>query len=117
MTNKKKYKFKVVITDAEYESFEIEKEELNKIGAEVVLGQCKTEDEIIKIAKDADGLLVQYASITRRVIESLQKCKVISSVVRPILLYIWRSLPKCAPPEHSRRKSLDFGCDFPGSLG
>lgn len=78
MTNKKTYKFKVVITDAEYESFEIEKEELNKIGAEVVVGQCKTEDEIIKIAKDADGLLVQYASITRRVIESLQKCKVIA---------------------------------------
>jgi D-3-phosphoglycerate dehydrogenase / 2-oxoglutarate reductase len=78
MTNKKTYKFKVVITDAEYESFEIENEELNKIGAEVVLGQCKTEDEIIKIAKDADGLLVQYASITRRVIESLQKCKVIA---------------------------------------
>lgn len=78
MTNKKTYKFKVVITDAEYESFEIEKEELNKIGAEVVVGQCKTEDEIIKIAKDADGLLVQYASITRRVIESLQKCEVIA---------------------------------------
>jgi len=40
-----------------------------------------------------------------------------ASVVRPTLLYIWRSSPKCAPPERSRRKSLDFGCDFPGSLG
>lgn len=40
-----------------------------------------------------------------------------TSVVRPTLLYIWRSLPKCAPLERSRRKSLDFGCDFPGSLG
>lgn len=39
-----------------------------------------------------------------------------TSVVRPTLLYIWRSLTKCAPPERSRRKSLDFGCDFPGSL-
>jgi len=39
-----------------------------------------------------------------------------ASVVRPTLLYIWRSSPKCAPPERSRRKSLDFGCDFPGSL-
>ena len=38
------------------------------------------------------------------------------SVVRPTLLYIWRSWPKCAPPERSRRKSLDFGCDFPDSL-
>jgi len=40
----------------------------------------------------------------------------VASVVRPTLLYIWRSSPKCAPPERSRRKSLDFGCDFPGSL-
>jgi hypothetical protein len=39
-----------------------------------------------------------------------------TSVVRPTLLYIWRSSPKCAPPECSRRKSLDFGYDFPGSL-
>jgi D-3-phosphoglycerate dehydrogenase len=78
MTDKKTYKFKVVITDSDYGSFEIEKEELNKIDAEVVLGQCKSEDEIIKIAKDADGLLVEYNSITRRVIESLQKCKVIA---------------------------------------
>ena len=42
--------------------------------------------------------------------------KCIASVVRPTLLYIWRSSPKYAPPERSRRKSLDFGCDFPGSL-
>jgi len=41
---------------------------------------------------------------------------IVTSVVRPTLLYIWRSSPKCAPPERSRRKSLDFGCDFPGSL-
>lgn len=75
---KKNNKYKVVITEAEHESFEPEKEELNKVGAEVVVGQCKTEDEIIKIAKDADGLIVQYASITRRVIKSLKKCKVIS---------------------------------------
>jgi len=75
---KKNFKYKVVITDAEYKSFDLEKEELNKVGAEVVVGQCKTEDEIIQIAKDADGLIVQYASITRRVIESLKKCKVIA---------------------------------------
>jgi len=75
---KKYYKYKVVITDAEYKSFDLEKEELNKVNAEVIVGQCKTEDEIIQIAKDADGLIVQYASITRRVIESLKKCKVIA---------------------------------------
>jgi len=75
---KKNYKYKVVITEAEYKSFDLEKEELNKVDAEVIVGQCKTEDEIIQIAKDADGLIVQYASITRYVIESLEKCKVIA---------------------------------------
>jgi len=75
---KESYKYKVVITDAEYKSFDLEKEELNKVNAEVIVGQCKTEDEIIQIAKDADGLIVQCASITRRVIESLKKCKVIA---------------------------------------
>ncbi|MDI9597496.1 MAG: C-terminal binding protein [Atribacterota bacterium] len=78
MKNQNNYRFKVVITDHDYGSFEPEKEELNKIGAEVVTGQCKTEDEVIEIAKDADGLLVEYANITRRVIESLKKCKVIA---------------------------------------
>lgn len=78
MTDKKTYKFKVVITDHDYGLFELEREELNKIGAEVVLGQCKTEDEIIEIAQEADGLLVEYGNITRRVIKSLQKCKVIA---------------------------------------
>lgn len=75
---KKDFKYKVVITEAEYKSFELEKEELNKVGAELIIGQCKTEDEIIQIAKDADGLIVQYASITRRVIEALKKCKAIA---------------------------------------
>ena len=75
---KKIYKYKVVITETEYKSFEIEKEELNKVDAEVIVGQCKTEDEIIKIAKDADGLIVVYACITRRIIKSLKKCKVIA---------------------------------------
>jgi len=34
-------------------------------------------DEVIEAAKDADGILNQYAPITRRVIESLKRCKVI----------------------------------------
>ncbi|MBA7573023.1 Hydroxypyruvate reductase [subsurface metagenome] len=78
MANKKSFKYKVVITEAEYKSFELEKEELNKVGAELIIGQCKSEDEIIEAAKDADGLIVQYASITRRIIESLKKCKAIA---------------------------------------
>ncbi|TFB08323.1 C-terminal binding protein [Candidatus Atribacteria bacterium MT.SAG.1] len=78
MANKKNYKFKVVITDAEYKSFDLERKELEKADADLLVCQCKSEDEIIEAAKDADGLIVQYASITRRVIESLKKCKAIA---------------------------------------
>ena len=36
------------------------------------------EDEIIKFAKDADAIIVQYAPITRKVLSSLPKCKIVS---------------------------------------
>ncbi len=71
-------KFKVVVTDFEYESLEIERKVIEEAGGELIPCQCKTEEEIIEACKDADGILNQYASISRRVIENLQKCKVIS---------------------------------------
>lgn len=77
-TNKKNYKFKVVITDADFADFSLEQEELEKINAKLEVCQCKSEEELIEKTKDADGLLVQYADINRHVIESLEKCKVIA---------------------------------------
>jgi len=70
-------KFKVVITDSDYGSHEIEEEVLSSIGADLVKFQCKTEDDIIRCCSDADGLLNQYAPITRRVIENLQRARII----------------------------------------
>ena len=73
--------FNVVITDCDFGSIEIEKQELEHI-ANVSLHQCKTEEEVIRVASDADGLLVQYAPITKNVIASLSKCQVISRYYR-----------------------------------
>jgi D-3-phosphoglycerate dehydrogenase len=70
-------KFKVVITDSDYGSHEIEEEILFSVGADLVKFQCKTEDDIIRCCSDADGLLNQYAPITRRVIENLQRARII----------------------------------------
>jgi len=69
---------KVVITDCDHPSVEIEKEILSEIDPEFLLAHCNTEDEVIKAAQDADGIINQYAPITRRVIESLKGCKVIA---------------------------------------
>jgi len=71
-------KFKVVVTDYEYDTFAPEEEVLNKLGIELTFEQCKTEEDLIEKCKDADALLNQYAPISRRVIENLDKCKVIS---------------------------------------
>jgi len=56
---------------------EIEAEVLSRVNAAVVDADCRTEDEIIKAAKDADALLVVFAPITRRVLSSLPKLKVV----------------------------------------
>ena len=69
---------KVVITDCDHLSVEIERKVLNQIKPEFVLAYCNTEDEVIEAAQDADGIISQYAPITRRVIESLKRCKVIA---------------------------------------
>jgi len=51
--------------------------ELAKIDAEFIGVTCKTEDELIAGAKDADILLFAGAQITRRVLESLPKLQAV----------------------------------------
>ncbi|WP_102346588.1 C-terminal binding protein [Bacillus sp. Marseille-P3661] len=71
-------KFKVVITDFEFSTLAPEEEVLATVDAELIRAQCKTEDEVIEAAKDADGILNQYAPISRKVLESLPNLKVVS---------------------------------------
>jgi len=69
---------KIVITDCDHPSVEIERKILNEIKPKFVLAHCNTEDEVMEVVKDADGIINQNAPITRRVIESLKRCKVIA---------------------------------------
>jgi D-3-phosphoglycerate dehydrogenase len=73
-----KNKFKVVITDCDHGSIEEEKKEFGRIAAELILAQIEEEEELIRVCTNADGLLNQYAPLTRKVLETLPKCKVIS---------------------------------------
>ncbi|MFP7478922.1 C-terminal binding protein [Terribacillus saccharophilus] len=70
--------FKVVVTDYEFDSMQIEHEVLQQAGAELILTQCHTEEEVVAAARDADGIINQYAPLSRRVIENLENCKVIA---------------------------------------
>jgi D-3-phosphoglycerate dehydrogenase len=70
-------KFKILITDPYHQNFHIEKEILAEINAEVIIGHCKTEEDVIRLGSNMDGLLVSYVPIGKKVIENLHKCKVI----------------------------------------
>ena len=70
-------RFRVVVTDADYPAFDEERSVLERLGAELVIHQARTEAELISACHGADALLNQYAQITPTVIESLDRCRVI----------------------------------------
>ena len=74
----KSAQYQVVITECDHGSIDEEKEEFQRIGAELILAQVNKEEDLIRVCKDADGLLNQYALLTRRVLENLPKCKIVS---------------------------------------
>ena len=72
--------FKIVITDFGDPTHELEEAELRASGLDYELVRLNTRsaDELIPHVRDAHALIVQWASISRPVIESLQQCRVIS---------------------------------------
>jgi D-3-phosphoglycerate dehydrogenase len=73
-------KFKVVVASALHNPYA--QEMLERIGAEHVRQICWSEDEIIEIAHDADAVITSPFDppYTRRVIERLARCRVISNM-------------------------------------
>ena len=69
---------KIVVTDYEFPDLAPEQGVAAKAGLTLTAGKCKSEDELIALCADADGIINQYAMITPRVIAALKKCKVIS---------------------------------------
>ncbi len=57
---------------------DLEKSELDKIGAFLVESSSNNEEDIISVAEDADALLVGYANISKKIIRSLKKCRIIA---------------------------------------
>ena len=68
---------KVVITDYEYPHIEAEQKIIRGAGHELFDYQAKNEAELLSATRDADAVIVQYAQITRKVIENLAHCRLI----------------------------------------
>jgi D-3-phosphoglycerate dehydrogenase len=78
-------RFKIVTQHAATASFgvsgggyKLEMEALGALDAEIVEVTAPSEDEFIAAARDADALIAKGRPMTRRIIESLQRCKVIA---------------------------------------
>ena len=76
--------YKVVIqrspsTGPQPSNFDLEMEALAQLDVEIKEIVSEDEDEFIAEARDADAVYVQRVNLTRRGIESLEKCKVIST--------------------------------------
>jgi D-3-phosphoglycerate dehydrogenase / 2-oxoglutarate reductase len=72
-------KFRVIVTDDRFDNYAPEKEVLEQVGAEVVVVDCKSQEEVIAAVKDADGVLLKLHQIGKDEIAAMEKCKVISS--------------------------------------
>jgi D-3-phosphoglycerate dehydrogenase / 2-oxoglutarate reductase len=66
----------VVITDCDHGNIVAEEAVLGAAGVECRLHQVKTEDEVIAVAREADAIILQYATITGRVLDGIPRCRV-----------------------------------------
>lgn len=71
-------KYKVLIAESRFADHEEERAVLKKIDAEVLLERSDDEDKIADLIKGVDGLIVNLAPITAKVIAAMDRCKCVS---------------------------------------
>jgi D-3-phosphoglycerate dehydrogenase / 2-oxoglutarate reductase len=71
-------KYKIVITDIQHKNFIPEEEVFKSSDYELIIKDCKTEEEIIELTKDADGVIANLVPISKKAIDNMAKCKIIS---------------------------------------
>ncbi len=71
---------RVLFSDHEFPDLELEKALFARHGIELAVAQCKTEDDVIREAQGASGILLQYAPISERVIAALPGLGIVSRI-------------------------------------
>lgn len=70
--------YQVAVADSVFPNLDPAREVLSRIGARLQLAPEPTPDAILAVARDADAILVTYATITGDMIRQLTRCRVIS---------------------------------------
>jgi D-3-phosphoglycerate dehydrogenase len=69
---------KILITDYDFPDLELEQALYAAAGVEVVVAQCRTEDDVIKASAGCQGLLVQYAPVNAKVFSARPEIRIAS---------------------------------------
>lgn len=72
-------KFRVVVVNLGYESYQTERDILGTVDAEVILASedCMTEEAVIDAAGQAHAIMIREAPVSRRVLEALPLCQAV----------------------------------------
>lgn len=68
---------RIVITDCDHDTMSPEREVAHLHGIELIVAQCRNEQDVIAAAEKADGIIVQYAPIGNAVLSALPKLRAI----------------------------------------
>jgi D-3-phosphoglycerate dehydrogenase len=68
---------KVAVTDISFEKLDVEEAILKPLGCEIVVRQCKTQEELIELTRDADCVVTQFAKINAAVLAAMTRARVI----------------------------------------
>ncbi|MEU6187664.1 C-terminal binding protein [Nocardia sp. NPDC047038] len=68
----------ILIADYDFGDVDIERAIIEGAGLQLLAAQCKSEDEVIEVGREAGGILTQYARVGSRAIAALPRCRVIA---------------------------------------
>ncbi len=69
--------YTVAVTDSTFGELETERQILEPLGCTLVGAQCRTEEEVLACCAQADFVLTQFAPVTARAIQGMQRARLI----------------------------------------
>lgn len=71
---------RILYADNDYADLELERAMLGPAGIEIVVAQCRTEEDVIANGKECRAILLQYAPVTARVVAALPDLGIVSRI-------------------------------------
>lgn len=70
--------YKVLVTDYKWPSLDIEREVLAPLPAELIVAETGKEEELVRLAPEADAILTCWELVTERVIDAAPHCRIVT---------------------------------------